>query len=295
MSILTHKDDQVLIQGGPAGVNAARRMAEFRFLIGQPPNVPAFVYPPDAGSTIQIPYGAEFVSIPVYKTVAESVDKHPDINTSLIYVGANRACEAAVEALEAPGINLVSMITEGLPEKDAKILIKKAGELGKIFNGPSSIGIFSAGENRLGVVGGTYDNLVMGRLHKPGSFGIVTKSGGMLNEIMWMVSMHGDGVSTAVGVGGDTFRDVRKGPPDPCRYRRGGNGRHPRGGCREMVRGRDQAYQGHRHGIRILPGSTSQRNEIRSCRCESRSDGSGLSSFKKRRLRTRRYSRTRLF
>jgi len=28
MSILTHRDDQVLIQGGPAGVNAARRMAE---------------------------------------------------------------------------------------------------------------------------------------------------------------------------------------------------------------------------------------------------------------------------
>jgi ATP-citrate lyase alpha-subunit len=205
MSILTFKDDQVLIQGGPAGVNAARRMAEFRFLIGQPPNVPAFVYPPDAGKTIQIPYGAEFVSVPVYRTVAEAVEKHPDINTSLVYIGANRACDAAIEALDAPPIKLVSMITEGLPEKDAKILIKKAGELGKTFNGPSSIGIFSAGENRLGVVGGTYDNLVMGRLHKPGSFGIVTKSGGMLNEIMWMVSMHGDGVSTAVGVGGDTF------------------------------------------------------------------------------------------
>lgn len=205
MSILTHKNDQVLIQGGPAGVNAARRMAEFRFLVGQPPNVPAFVYPPDAGKTVQIPYGAEFVSVPVYSTVAEAVEKHPGITTSLIYVGANRACEAAKEALDAPGIKLASMITEGLPEKDAKILIKKANELGKIFNGPSSIGIFSAGESRLGVVGGTYDNLVMGRLHKPGSFGIVTKSGGMLNEIMWMVSMHGDGVSTAVGLGGDTF------------------------------------------------------------------------------------------
>lgn len=205
MSILTQKDDQVLIQGGPAGINAAKRMAEFRFLIGQPPNVPAFVFPPDAGNTVEIPYGAEFVSIPVYSTVEEAVEKHPGINTSLVYVGADRACEAAMEALDAANIGLVSMITEGLPEKDSKLLIKKADELGKIFNGPSSIGIFSAGESRLGVVGGTYDNLVMGRLHKPGSFGIVTKSGGMLNEIMWMVSMHGNGVSTAVGLGGDTF------------------------------------------------------------------------------------------
>ena len=205
MSILTSRDDQVLIQGGPAGVNAARRMAEFRYLIGEPANVPAFVFPPDAGKSVDIPYGAEYLSVPVYSTVAEAVAGHPGINISLVYVAADRARNAAIEALEAPGIRLVSMITEGLPEKDARLLIKKAGEHGKIFNGPSSIGILSGGENRLGVVGGTYDNLVMGNLHRKGSFGIVTKSGGMLNEIMWMVSMHGDGVSTAVGLGGDAF------------------------------------------------------------------------------------------
>ena len=205
MSVLTHRDDQVLIQGGPAGVNAARRMAEFRFLIGEPINVPAFVFPPDAGKRVEIPYGARYVSIPVYETVSEAVQEHPEINTSLVYIAADRAGDAAMEALEAPNIKLVSMITEGLPEKDARILIKKARDSQKIFNGPSSIGILSGGENRLGVVGGTYDNLVKGNLYRKGSFGIITKSGGMLNEIMWMVSMHGDGVSTAVGLGGDTF------------------------------------------------------------------------------------------
>jgi ATP-citrate lyase alpha-subunit len=205
MSILTTKDDQVLIQGGPAGVNAARRMAEFRFLIGEPINVPAFVYPPDAGKTVEVPYGPQYVSTPVYGTVTEAVKMHPQINTSLVYIGADRACEAAVDALDAPNIELVSMITEGLPEKDARHLLKKAHDAGKTFNGPSSIGILSSGENRLGVVGGNYENLVLGRLYKPGSFGVITKSGGMLNEIMWMVSMHGDGVSTAVGLGGDSF------------------------------------------------------------------------------------------
>jgi ATP-citrate lyase alpha-subunit len=205
MSILTNKDDYVLIQGGPAGVNAAKRMAEFRFLIDAPFNVPAFVFPPDAGKEVQISYGAQYVSVPVYNSVAEAVEKHPEITQSLVYVGADRAYNAAVEALDAPGIKLVSMITEGLPEKDARLLIKKARDTNKVFNGPSSIGILSGGENRLGVVGGTYDNLVMGNLYKKGSFGIITKSGGMLNEIMWMVSMHGNGVSTAVGIGGDTF------------------------------------------------------------------------------------------
>ena len=205
MSVLTHRDDQVLIQGGPAGVNAARRMAEFRFLIGEPINVPAFVFPPDAGKRVEIPYGARYVSIPVYETVSEAVQEHPEINTSLVYIAADRAGDAAMEALEAPNIKLVSMITEGLPEKDARLLLKKAHDTDKIFNGPSSIGILSGGESRLGVVGGSYENLVLGRLYKPGSFGVVTKSGGMLNEIMWMVNMHGDGVSTAVGLGGDSF------------------------------------------------------------------------------------------
>jgi len=205
MSILTCRADQILIQGGPAGVNAARRMAEFRYLIGEPINVPAFVFPPDAGRSVGIPYGSQYVSTPVYETVSEAMEKHPEINTSLVYIAPDRACDAAMEALDSPNIKLVSMITEGLPERDARILIRKARESDKLFNGPSSIGILSGGENRLGVVGGTYDNLVMGRLHEAGSFGIVTKSGGMLNEIMWMVSMHGNGVSTAVGLGGDTF------------------------------------------------------------------------------------------
>ena len=36
MSILATKDTHVVIQGGLAGVNAARRMAEFRYMNKQP-------------------------------------------------------------------------------------------------------------------------------------------------------------------------------------------------------------------------------------------------------------------
>ena len=54
MSILATKDTHVVIQGGVAGVNAAKRMAEFRYMIKQPMNVLAFVYPPDAGKTNEV-------------------------------------------------------------------------------------------------------------------------------------------------------------------------------------------------------------------------------------------------
>ena len=205
MSILATKDTHVVIQGGLAGVNAARRMAEFRYMIKQPLNVSAFVYPPDAGKTNEIVCGTELVAIPIYKTVADATANHPEINTSLVYIGANRAYEGTMDALNDHKIQTVSMITEGVPEKDAKLLGKHARKLGKTFNGPSSIGVVSAGECRLGVIGGAFDNLVACKLYRPGSFGVITKSGGLSNEIIWICSQFADGITTAIGIGGDAY------------------------------------------------------------------------------------------
>jgi len=95
MSIVADRDTRVVIQGGPAGVNAARRMAEFCHLAKAPLTVQAFVFPPDAGKINEVPFGSEIVLIPVYKTVAEAVADHPEINTSLVYVGPDRAFGAA--------------------------------------------------------------------------------------------------------------------------------------------------------------------------------------------------------
>ena len=107
-------------RAGVAGVNAARRMAEFCYLIKRSLNVLAFVYPPDAGKTHEIPYGSGLVAVPIYKTVAEATKNHPQINTSLVYIGADRAMKGGMEALDDPHIKVVSMITEGVPEKDAR-------------------------------------------------------------------------------------------------------------------------------------------------------------------------------
>ena len=205
MSILATKETHVVIQGGVAGVNAARRMGEFRHMIQQPLNVSAFVYPPDAGKTNEIVCGNRLLTIPVYKTVAEATANHPEINTSLVYIGADRAYAGTKEALDNSGIQVVSMITEGLPEKDSKLLGAYARKLGKVFNGPSSIGVLSAGECRLGVIGGAFDNLVACKLYRPGSFGVITKSGGLSNEIIWICSQFADGVTTAIGIGGDAY------------------------------------------------------------------------------------------
>ncbi len=205
MSIVATKDTKVVIQGGAAGLNAARRMGEFCYMIKKPLNIEAFVYPPDAGKTNEVPYGSGLLTIPVYKSVADATAAHPQINTSLVYIGADRACAAGMEALQDSKIQFISMITEGVPEKDAKLLGSQAAKMGKIFNGPSSIGVISAGQCRLGVIGGAFDNLVACKLYREGSFGVITKSGGLSNEIIWICSQFADGITTAIGIGGDAY------------------------------------------------------------------------------------------
>ena len=69
MSIVADDKTRVVIQGGPAGINAARRMAEFSYLVKQPFNVRAFVFPPDAGKTAEVPFGSETLSVPIFATV----------------------------------------------------------------------------------------------------------------------------------------------------------------------------------------------------------------------------------
>lgn len=205
MSILANRDTQVVIIGGVAGLNAARRMAQFDFLINRPLSVQAFVYPPEEGQQKEIYRGGELKNVPVYSSLEDALAENPGINTALIYIGANRAYQAAKEALEASSIKLVSMITEGVPEKDAKRLRKLAIEAGKLFNGPSSIGIMSAGECRLGVIGGEFKNLKLCNLYRSGSFGVITKSGGLSNEAMWLCAQNGNGITTAVAIGGDAY------------------------------------------------------------------------------------------
>ena len=61
------------------------------------------------------------------------------------------------------------------------------------------------GECRLGVIGGAFDNLVACKLYRPGSFGVITKSGGLSNEIIWICSQFADGITTAIGIGGDAY------------------------------------------------------------------------------------------
>ena len=191
MSILITKNTKVIVQGitGKEGQKATKAMLEYGT------KVIGGVRPGKAGETVS---GA-----PVFDTVAELVQGlavESDSLVSAIYVPPFAAKAAMLEAIDA-GVNTISVIIERIPIQDTAYCLAAAKEAGVRIVGPSSLGFISPGVGRVGVVGGPLEQA--NRIYAPGSVGIISRSGGMTNEVAWQVRKAGLGQSTAVHVGGD--------------------------------------------------------------------------------------------
>ncbi|KKT04963.1 MAG: Succinyl-CoA synthetase (ADP-forming) alpha subunit [Candidatus Magasanikbacteria bacterium GW2011_GWD2_43_18] len=188
MSILITKNTKILVQGitGNEGEKATRAMIEYGT------DVIGGVRPGKGGE--------EVLGKPVFNTVAEAVVAIPDITTSTIYVPPFAAKSAILEAIEA-GIMQINTIVERVPIKDTAYCLAAAKERGAHIIGPSSLGYINPGVGRVGVVGGPKEQA--DEIFTPGSIGIISRSGGMTNEVSWQIRKAGMGQSAAVHVGGD--------------------------------------------------------------------------------------------
>jgi len=186
MAILINNNTKVLVQGitGKEGQKAAQAMIDYGT------DVVGGVRPGKGGE--------EIFGKPVFNTVKEIVDAIVGITISTIYVPPFAAKEAIMEAIEA-GIPFINTIVERIPIKDTAYCLAAAKEKNIRIIGPSSLGFISPGLGRVGVVGG----LKVDEVYASGSIGIISRSGGMTNEISWQIRKAGMGQSTAIHVGGD--------------------------------------------------------------------------------------------
>jgi len=139
--------------------------------------------------------GQQVHGVPVYDSVEEALRRHPDVNTSIIFVPARFASDAVYEAVDN-GIRLVVIITEHIPIHDAIRFVNYAKYKGTVIIGPNCPGVVSPTISKVGIL----PNSVYTR---KGPVGIISRSGTLTYEISYHLTQAGFGQSTVVGIGGD--------------------------------------------------------------------------------------------
>jgi succinyl-CoA synthetase alpha subunit len=186
MSILIDKKTRLLVQGitGQEGFFHSAQMINYgtKVVAGVTPGK-----------------GGEWVfdgKVPVFDTVKRAVEV-TGANCSVIFVPARFASDAILEAADAE-LSIIVCITEGIPVSDMMRVQHFVRQKGVRLIGPNCPGIQTPGACNVGII--------PGKIADPGNVGIVSRSGTLTYEVLYALKLHGMGVSTCVGIGGDPIK-----------------------------------------------------------------------------------------
>jgi succinyl-CoA synthetase alpha subunit len=165
-------------------------------MLDQGTKIVAGVTPGKGGATV------EGISVPVYDTVKEAMERH-QAEATVLFVPAAGNKEAVFEALDS-GIRKLVLLAEGIPLQDQMEIRSYAMDVGARIFGANTAGVVTPGQAMLGFIPWWLDYV-----YKPGEIGVMTRSGSLTNEINSHIVRAGFGHTTCLGIGGDPVPGTR--------------------------------------------------------------------------------------
>lgn len=200
MSILVDECSRVVVQG----ITGREGMVRTKLMVDYGTNVVAGVTPGKKGEVV--------FGVPVFDTVEEAWEEAGPLDISVIFVPAPFVKGAAFEAIEA-GVKLLVIVPDRVPLYDVLEIDALARRKNVRFIGPNTLGVISPGKAVVGMIGGKASTAR--EWFRPGSVGVISRSGGITSAISYYLTRTGVGLSTVIHVGGDPvvglpFRELLK-------------------------------------------------------------------------------------
>lgn len=137
------------------------------------------------------------LGLPVYGSAQQAL-RESGFDIAIMFIPPAGAKAAAIDAIEA-GAKMLVCLTEHIPIQDVLEIMAAAGANGTRVVGPNTAGIVVPGECFVGIMPAFNENVF-----KPGSVGIVSRSGSLGTLVSLQLVQHGMGQSVFYGVGGDS-------------------------------------------------------------------------------------------
>jgi len=146
--------------------------------------------------------GMTACGVPVYHSVRRALAHH-EVDAAMLFVPPRFTKDAVYEMIDHE-IKKIVTIADGIPVHEAAQIRALSLARNAMVIGGNTSGVITPGEAMMGAF-----PFWIKRVYQQGDIGVMTRSGSLTNEVTAMIVSAGFGVSSLVGVGGDSVPCTR--------------------------------------------------------------------------------------
>lgn len=157
-------------------------------------------------------WGTKRIGVTITNSISQIIELLGDKTATVYNYASVRSYEAVIlKLVSVKNIRTFYVIAEGIPERKTIAMREFLKKWGKSLLGPSSVGAIKAGVSgqRIGNVGGLIEHIQKVNLAQYGNVAVITKSGGLLNEMIHFCNNLGLVIGEAISIGGDAYCGIR--------------------------------------------------------------------------------------